>query len=81
VLLKEGGDREMVDILSMVLHHDKNAGLRAVELALESPFRTVRLARNQKLGKQFRGISKQADPIVVLRLQRMTGMRAATAEV
>ncbi len=33
---KEGGDREMVDILSLVLHHDEDAVLRAVDLALEA---------------------------------------------
>ena len=33
---REGGDREMVDILSLVLHHDENAVLCAVELALEA---------------------------------------------
>ena len=31
-----GGDREMVEILSLVLHHDEQAVLRAVELALEA---------------------------------------------
>ena len=36
LLRKEGGDREMVDILSLVLHHDEVAVLRAVELALEA---------------------------------------------
>ncbi len=36
MLRKEGGDREMVDILSLVLHHDEGAVLRAVELALEA---------------------------------------------
>ena len=30
MLRKEGGDREMVDILSLVLHHDESAVLRAV---------------------------------------------------
>ena len=36
-LLKHpGGDREMVDILSLVLHHDEQAVLCAVELALEA---------------------------------------------
>jgi hypothetical protein len=34
ILRKDGGDREMVDILSLVLHHDECAVLRAVELAL-----------------------------------------------
>ena len=36
MLRKDGGDREMVDILSLVLHHDESAVLRAVELALEA---------------------------------------------
>ena len=37
VLLKQpGGDREMVDILALVLHHDEQAVLTAVELALEA---------------------------------------------
>ena len=31
-----GGDREMVEILSLVMHHDEQAVLAAVELALES---------------------------------------------
>ncbi len=36
MLRKEGGDREMVDILSLVLHHDESAVPRAVEMALEA---------------------------------------------
>jgi hypothetical protein len=36
-LLKQpGGDREMVEILALVLQHDEQAVLTAVELALES---------------------------------------------
>lgn len=31
-----GGDREMVDVLALVLHHDEQAVLTAVELALEA---------------------------------------------
>jgi hypothetical protein len=31
----QGGDREMVEILALVLHHDEQAVLAAVELALE----------------------------------------------
>ncbi len=34
MLRKPGGDREMVDILALVLHHDEQAILTAVELAL-----------------------------------------------
>jgi hypothetical protein len=36
ILRKPGGDREMVDILSLVLHHDEQDVLCAVELALEA---------------------------------------------
>jgi transposase len=36
LLQRIGGDREMVEILALVLHHDEPAVLSAVELALES---------------------------------------------
>ena len=37
VLLKRpGGDREMVDVLALVLHHDEHTVLCAVELSLET---------------------------------------------
>ena len=36
MLHKPGGDREMVDILSLVLHHDEQDVLCAVEMALEA---------------------------------------------
>jgi hypothetical protein len=36
MLPKEGAGREMVDILSLVLHHDEGTVLQAVELALEA---------------------------------------------
>ncbi len=37
ILLRQaGGDKEMVEVLSLVLRHDENAVLAAVELALES---------------------------------------------
>lgn len=36
LLRKPGGDREMVDILALVLQHDEQAVLSAVELALEA---------------------------------------------
>mgnify|MGYP007115111065 CR=1 FL=1 len=35
ILRKPGGDREMVDILALVLHHEEQSVLAAVELALE----------------------------------------------
>jgi hypothetical protein len=34
MLKRAGGDREMVDILALVLHHDEQVVLTAVELAL-----------------------------------------------
>ena len=34
MLRKLGGDREMVDVLALVLHHDEQAVLAAVEMAL-----------------------------------------------
>ena len=36
ILRRPGGDREMVDILSLVLQHDEQAVLTAVEMALEA---------------------------------------------
>jgi transposase len=36
MLRRPGGDREMVDILALVLHHDEQAVLCAVELALDA---------------------------------------------
>ena len=36
LLQRPGGDREMVEILALVLHHDEHAVLTAVELALEA---------------------------------------------
>ena len=36
LLQRSGGDREMVEILALVLHHEEQAVLTAVELALES---------------------------------------------
>lgn len=36
MLRKDGGDREMVDILSLVLQHNEENVLRTVELALEA---------------------------------------------
>jgi len=36
MLRKDSGDREMVDMLPLVLHRNEDAVLRAVELALEA---------------------------------------------
>jgi hypothetical protein len=35
LLRRAGGDREMAEILALVLHHDEQAVLCAIELALE----------------------------------------------
>ena len=57
MLRKEGGDREMVDILSLVLHHDEDAILCAVELALEAGVPT----KTHILNLLHRLIDKQTD--------------------
>ena len=51
LLRRTGGDREMVDILALVLHHDEQAVLVAVELALEEgvPSKTHILNRLHRL--------------------------------
>jgi hypothetical protein len=51
MLRKPGGDREMVDILALVLHHDEQAVLTAVELALAEgvPTKTHVLNRLHRL--------------------------------
>jgi hypothetical protein len=36
MLRRPGGDREMVDILALVLHHDEQVVVRAAELALDA---------------------------------------------
>ena len=40
LLKKPGGDREMVDILALVLQHDEQAVLSAVEMALQAKVMT-----------------------------------------
>ncbi len=56
LLRRPGGDREMVEILALVLHHDEQAVLVAVELALEDgvPSKTHIINRLHRLidGKQ-----------------------------
>jgi hypothetical protein len=46
MLRKSGGDREMVDILALVLHHDEQAVLTAVELSLAEGVPTKTHVRN-----------------------------------
>jgi transposase len=47
LLKKHGGDREMVDILALVLQHDEQAVLKAVEMALEAKVLTKTHILNQ----------------------------------
>ena len=51
LLRRPGGDREMVEVLALVLHHDEQAVLVAVELALEDgvPSKTHILNRLHRL--------------------------------
>ena len=44
LLKRPGGDREMAEILALVLQHDEQAVLRAVELALEAGVRWCRFS-------------------------------------
>jgi hypothetical protein len=71
MLRKEGGDREMVDILSLVLHHDESAVLRAVELALEAgvPTKTHILNLLHRLIDPKRTDQPEIDPPDALALE------------
>jgi hypothetical protein len=64
LLRRLGGDREMVEILALVLHHDEQAVLCAVELALEAgvPAKTHILNLLHRLldGKQARVVELDA---------------------
>ena len=54
MLKTPGGDREMVEILALVLQHDEQAVLAAVELALEAgaPTKTHILNLLHRLGRR-----------------------------
>ena len=71
MLRKEAGDREMVDILSLVLHHDESAVLRAVELALEAgvPTKTHILNLLHRLIDPKRTDQPEIDPPDALALE------------
>jgi hypothetical protein len=71
MLRKEGGDREMVDILSVVLHHDEDAVLAAVELALEAgvPTKTHILNLLHRLVDGKQGNLPEIDPPDALSLE------------
>jgi len=71
MLRKPGGDREMVDILSLVLQHDEQAVLRAVEMALETgvPTKTHILNLLHRLGDRKATDHPEVDPPDALSLQ------------
>lgn len=89
MLRRPGGDREMVDILALVLHHDEQAVLCAVELALEAgvPTKTHVLNLLHRLVDERPPVTPEVDPPKALALieepqanvQRYDGLRARIA--
>lgn len=72
VLLKRpGGDREMVDVLALVLHHDEQAVLTAVELALDAgvPSKTHVLNVLARLLGESRPAPIDAPPGLILQIE------------
>lgn len=72
LLRRPGGDREMAEILALVLHHDEQAVLCAVELALEAGVPTKTHVLNV-LHRLTDGKAPPASPLdapAALRLQR-----------
>ncbi len=71
MLRKEGGDREMVDVLSLVLQHNEEDILCAVELALEAgvPTKTHILNLLHRLIDRKPTDHPEVDPPEVLALQ------------
>jgi hypothetical protein len=72
LLKRPGGNREMVEILSLVLHHDEQAVLCAVELALEAgvPTKTHILNLLHRLIDGKTGAPPRIDAPQALRLER-----------
>ena len=89
MLRKPGGDREMVDILALVLHHDEQAVLTAVEMALAAgvPTKTHVLNLLHRLvdGKVIGGPPLDTPQALILRrepkanVERYDGLRAQIA--
>ncbi len=89
MLCKHGGDREMVDILALVLQHDEQAVLIAVELALAEgvPTKTHVLNLLHRLvdGKVIDGPPLDTPQALALRqepkanVERYDGLRAQIA--
>jgi hypothetical protein len=71
LLKRPGGDREMVEILSLVLHHDEQAVLSAVELALEAGVATKTHVLNV-LHRLIDGKAPPASPIDAPQALRLT---------
>ena len=73
LLKTPGGDREMVDILALVLHHDEQAVLSAVDMALNSgvPTKTHILNLLHRLvdGKSFTPPTVRAPPALALTIE------------
>ncbi len=89
MLRRPGGDREMVDILALVLHHDEQAVLIAVEMALEAgvPTKTHVLNLLHRLvdGKTTNGPNIDTPQALILHrepkanVERYDGLRAQIA--
>ena len=89
MLRRPGGDREMVDILALVLHHDEQAVLTAVELALAEgvPTKThvINLLHRLIDGKTIGGPDLDTPQALVLRrepeanVERYDGLRMQIA--
>jgi hypothetical protein len=89
MLRRLGGDREMVDILALVLHHDEQAVLAAVEMALAAgvPTKTHVLNLLHRLvdGKVVGGPPLDTPQALILRrepkanVERYDGLRAQIA--
>src|SRR6201992_1701059 len=77
LLRRPGGDREMVEVLALVLHHDEQAGLVAVELALEDsvPSKTHILNRLHRL------VDSKTTPPVITAPQALTLANEPKADV
>ena len=89
MLCRPGGDREMVDVLALVLHHDEQAVLAAVEMALAAgvPTKTHVLNLLHRLvdGKVVGGPPLDTPQALILRrepkanVERYDGLRAQIA--
>jgi hypothetical protein len=77
LLRHPGGDREMVEVLALVLHHDEQAVLAAVELALEDgvPSKTHILNRLHRL------VDGKTTPPIITAPQALTLANEPRADV